>query len=242
MILRTNKLMRKTAIKTLLVAFIAIFTTNNLSAQNLQLYYDMGHKTSDLLTERPAAHATFEMMKPDKFGSTFLLADADFNQEGANMVFLEIVRSLRFWDLPLHIHLEYNGGLTSQYPIHNMGYLGLSYLFSNADHSKNLSLAASYKYIHGGLMQNTFQLAAYWEVYTNNKPFNTMGFFKYWQEDRGYNKNIILWSNQFWMNLNRLECVNDDLRLSVGGKLEISQNQYGEGFACVPMVGAKWSF
>ncbi len=103
------------------------------------------------------------MLKPDKFGSTFVLADADSNSAGANMVFLEVVRSLRFWDLPLHIHLEYNGGLTSAYPIHNMG---LSYLFLNPDHTKTLSLAASYKYIHEGAMQNTFQLAAYWNVYT----------------------------------------------------------------------------
>ncbi len=228
--------------KTILIALFALFITSNLSAQNLQLYYDMGHLTSENLSERPAAHATFEMLKPDKFGSTFILADADFNSAGANMVFLEVVRSLRFWESPLHIHLEYNGGLTSAYPIHNMGYLGLSYLFSNPDHTKTLSLAASYKYIHGGAMQNTFQLAAYWNVYFCGKLFNTMGFLKYWQEDRGYNKNMIYNSNQFWMNLNELKGVSKDLRLSVGGKIELAQNHYGEGFAWVPMVGAKWSF
>ncbi len=228
--------------KTILIALFALFTISTLSAQNLQLYYDMGHLTSKNLSKRPSIHATFEMLRPDKFGSSFVIADADFNSEGVNMVFLELVRSLRFWNSPLHIHLEYNGGLTTDHGIHNTGYLGLSYLFSNPEHSKTLSLAASYKYIHNGAMQHTFQTAAYWNVYFCGKLFNTMGFLKYWQEDRGYNKNMIYNSNQLWMNINELKGVSRDLRLSIGGKIELAQNHYGPGFACVPMVGAKWRF
>ena len=234
--------MKKSIFTLLTVALFTVLCAEKVSAQNLQLYYDMGSLANDKLSTRPAARATFEMLTPDKFGSTFVLTDAQFNQNGAEMVFLEVVRSLRFWDNPLHIHLEYNGGLSSAHPIHNMGLMGLSYLLSNADHTKTLSLAASYKYTHHGSTPHSFQLAGYWNVYFANGLFNTMGFLKYWQEDRAYAKDMILNSNQFWMNLNKLKGVSKDLRLSVGGKLELSQNHYCEGFSAIPMVGAKWSF
>ena len=234
--------MKKTFFTLLTLALFTIVCSEKAIAQNLQLYYDMGSLANDELSSRPAAHATFEMLKPDKFGSTFVLTDAQFNEKGAEMVFLEVIRSLRFWDNPLHIHLEYNGGLSSSHPLQNMGLVGLSYLFSNADHSKTLSLAASYKYSHHVAKPHSFQLAGYWNVYFAGGLFNTMGFLKYWQEDRGYAKDMILNSNQFWMNLNKFKGVSKHLRLSLGGKLELSHNHYCEGFSAIPMVGAKWSF
>ena len=234
--------MNKSIFTLLSVALFTLFCANRVSAQNLQLYYDMGSLANEKLSTRPAARATFEMLAPDKYGSTFILTDANIGSGGADMVFLEVIRSLKFWDMPLHIHLEYNGGLSAAHPLHNMGLLGLSYLFSNEDHSKTLSLAASYKYTHKGATVNSFQLAAYWNVYFAGGLFNTMGFLKYWQEDRGYAKDMILNSNQFWMNLNKLKGVSKDLNLSIGGKLELSQNHYCEGFSAIPMVGAKWSF
>ncbi len=224
-------------------AFFSLCILGDAKAQNIQLYYDMGSLTGkESLQEHPSVRATFELFKPDKYGSTFVLVDANMMETGTNQAFLEVVRSLRFWDSPLHIHLEYNGGLAANHPIPHMGYLGLSYLFTNPEHSKSLSLAASYKYIHQGAIQNSFQLAAYWNLNYSDNLFTLMGFAKYWREERGYAQDMMLFSNQFWMNLNAFDRVSDDFKFSVGGKLELAHNHYGDGFACVPLVGVKWSF
>lgn len=51
-------------------------------AQNLQLHYDLGHSLYDDLTSRPSVTTTFEMFKPDKWGSTFTFTDIDYQRDG----------------------------------------------------------------------------------------------------------------------------------------------------------------
>ena len=89
-------------------------------AQNLQLHFDPRHS----LYGNDAAPinfmtATFEMYKPDKWGSTFMFADFDFsyNDRNLGLVYTEIARDFKIKGFPLMPHFEYNGGFFFNFEI-----------------------------------------------------------------------------------------------------------------------------
>ena len=53
---------------------------------------------------------------------------------------------------------------------------------------------------------------------------------------------IFLSEPQFWLNLNKIEGVDDDFRLSVGTEWELSYNFAGNRFFVMPTLGLKWTF
>ena len=74
------------------------------------------------------------------------------------------------------------------------------------------------------------------------------GYADLWH-DNSVSGNLILSSEpQFWFNLNALESVDDDFKLSLGGELELSKNLVwpAEGinnkFYAIPTLAAKWKF
>jgi len=76
---------------------------------NLQLHYDLGK-------DRKYLTSTVEMFKPDKWGTNFLFVDIDYNggsDHHPSLGYMEIARTLKFWNGPLSAHVEYNGGLLS---------------------------------------------------------------------------------------------------------------------------------
>ena len=52
---------------------------------------------------------------------------------------------------------------------------------------------------------------------------------------------IFLSEPQFWVNLRNIKGW-DNVRLSVGGEVEISNNFVAKGFYAIPTLGAKWTF
>ena len=46
---------------------------------------------------------------------------------------------------------------------------------------------------------------------------------------------------QFWVNLNKIKGW-ENINLSVGGEVELSNNFVEEGFRAMPAIGAKWTF
>ena len=92
------------------------------AAQNLQLHYDFGkalYRSEDRSLEyRPQLTTTVEMFRPDRWGSTFFFVDMNYGSRpgdrGVLGAYWEIYRNLRFWDIPVSVHLEYNGGLDIQ--------------------------------------------------------------------------------------------------------------------------------
>ena len=52
---------------------------------------------------------------------------------------------------------------------------------------------------------------------------------------------ILLSEPQFWVNLHKIRGW-DNVHLSVGGEVELSNNFVSKGFYAIPTVAAKWTF
>ena len=236
--------MKKT---TRLMALIAAMLCLPLAskAQNLQVLYD---------TNRDYITTTFEMFRPDAFGSTFLFVDMDYATNPlvkgrAVGAYTEIAREFCFWQDSewnwLSAHAEFNGGLAGDYSFNNAWLLGLTYSGHTADFSKTWSVTASYKAIPGTIGLNgkkqphNFQLTGVWGINFAKGWCSFSGFADLWSEGSTL---IFISEPQFWVNLNKIAGWKN-IPLSVGGELELSNNFAGaDGFYARPALGAKWTF
>ena len=237
-------------LRKLLIIATLIVDFGMLSAQNIQLHYDLGrHLYNDDLSERPNVTTTVEMFKPDKWGSTFFFVDMDYTSKGIASSYWEIARELRFWQNPLSIHVEYNGGHSNRFSYNNAYLGGLTYTYNNQIFTRGFTFSAMYKYIQKHEKPNNFQLTSTWYVhFAKNGLCTFSGFADLWREkftfSDGSHKNFIFLAEpQFWVNLNKLKNVNDKFKLSAGTELELSQNFSGrKGFYAIPTIALKWSF
>ena len=213
-------------------------------AQNLQVLYD---------TSRGCVTSTFEMFRPDAFGSTFIFVDMDYSFKAIG-AYTEIARELCFWQDSewnwLSAHAEFNGGFDLDNGSYNNAWLfGLTYSGHTADFSKTWSLTASYKVIPGtmglnGKMQpHNFQLTGVWGISFANGWCSFSGFADFWREARVWQGTnfIFITEPQLWVNLNKIKGW-DKINLAVGGEVELSNNFVGKGFYVMPALGAKWTF
>ena len=225
--------------KVIFALFVFVATVSQ--AQNLQVHYDFGKDRNYLTT-------TLEMFKPDKWGNTFFFVDIDYNMGEKNhpsAAYMEIARCLKFWDGPLSLQLEYNGGLGSfnalstdfAFPINNAYLIGVDYGINNADFSKTLNLKALYKHIAG--KQESAQLTAFWGLHFMKLKISFTGFADLWLEDNtfGLNKTntVFITEPQLWYNFSE--------HLSAGTEVEVATNFAGvEGLKVCPTLAVKWNF
>jgi len=214
-----------------------------LMAQNLQVHYDFGEGRNYVTT-------TLEMFKPDKWGNTFFFVDFDYNYGKSNhpsAAYMEIARCLKFWNGPLSLHVEYNGGLGGysiltnetggSYAINNAWLVGVDYGLNNADFSKTLNLKALFKHIAG--KQESAQLTAVWGLHFMKRKLSFTGFADLWLEDNTFGlhktSTVFITEPQLWYNFNE--------HLSAGSEVEIATNFAGvEGFKVCPTLAVKWNF
>ena len=241
--------MKKNVFVLLFVA-LAASIASKAQAQNLQVLYD---------TNRDCITTTFEMFRPDAFGSTFLFVDMDYGTYApvkgrAIGAYTEIAREFCFWQDTkwnwLSAHAEFNGGFnTAAGSFNNAWLLGLTYSGHSADFSKTWSVTASYKAIPGTVGLNlkkqphSFQLTGVWGISFLDGWCSFSGFADLWREPRVWQgTNFIFISEpQLWVNLNKIEGW-DNVNLSVGGEVELSNNFVEKGFRALPALGAKWTF
>lgn len=231
---------------TRLMALIAVMLCLPMvsKAQNLQVFHD---------TQRGCITSTLEMFRPDAFGSTFYFVDLDYNPKAVG-AYTEIAREFNFWQDSewnwLSVHAEFNGGFnTTAGSFNNSWLLGLTYSGHSDDFSKTWSLTASYKAIPGTIgldlqkQPHNFQLTGVWGINFADGWCSFSGFADIWREARIWQgtKFIFLSEPQFWVNLNKIEGW-DNINLSLGGELEISNNFVEKGFRALPALGAKWTF
>ena len=213
-------------------------------AQNLQVLYD---------TNRKCVTTTFEMFRPDAFGSTFIFVDMDYAPK-AKGAYTEISRELCFWQDSewnwLSAHAEFNGGFDLGNGSYNNAWLlGLTYSGHSADFSKTWSVTASYKAIPGTVGLNlkkqphNFQLTGVWGISFANGWCSFSGFADFWREARIWQGTnfIFITEPQLWVNLNKIAGW-ENIPLSVGGEVEVSNNFVAKGFKVMPALGAKWTF
>ena len=224
---------------------------------NAQILYDFG-------SDRKFVTLTLEMFKQDKWGSTYFFVDHDFNYDkmvvgekniAQGGTYTEISRALNFWQKTQFknwsLHVEYNGGITKNYPINNAWLFGVEYLIHDATYKNTLNLDVLYKTIRKTDQNVPMQLTAVW---TCNDLFGVKGlkfdgFADFWWETHatfdgdGQAKTrhtVFITEPQLWYNVGQhFGCEN----LSVGGEVELSNN-FGStgGFKCRPCLGVKWDF
>jgi hypothetical protein len=227
--------------KKLILAVLVLAATASMAQTNLQVHYDFG-KNRNYVT------STLEMFKPDKWGNTFFFADIDYNMSDAkhpSLAYMEIARCLKFWEGPLSLHVEYNGGLGTfnvlggemAFPINNSYLIGVDYGINNANFSKTLNLKLLYKYIDG--KQQSAQLTGVWGLNFLNNKLTFSGFADFWFERTHWAANttntVFISEPQLWYNFSK--------HFSLGGEVEVATNFAGaEGVKVCPTLGAKWNF
>ncbi|PVZ14006.1 nucleoside-specific channel-forming Tsx family protein [Porphyromonas loveana] len=222
-------------------------------AQNIQMHYDFGSGIYDELGGRPKLTTTVENFTPDKWGSTYFFVDMDYTGQGIQTAYWEIARNLQFWQGPLSVHIEYNGGLSAQGSFGHDFLAGGTYTYNDATFTKGFSFSPMYKHL-GWDDYHTFQLTGTWYMHFVNGLLTFNGFFDLWGcpeklLDPGTNSSskndrvIFLAEPQFWLNLNRIKGVDKDFNLSIGTEWEISRNfARTNSFAIIPTLGLKWTF
>lgn len=228
--------------KKTLVTAIALMICISLNAQNIQLHRDFGK-------DRNYFTSTLEMFKPDKWGSTFWFVDMNYggkNMEGVSLAYWEIARGLKFWEFPMAIEAEYNGGfgrwsdgtIQGTYTINSAWLGGFSYLWNNEDFTRGITAKGLYKFIQNK-HNASFQITLVWYAYFFNKKLSFMGFADFWREDNFFvgktTKFVFLSEPQLWYNFTE--------NISLGGEVEFSYNFGGlQGFNALPTLAAKWTF
>jgi len=225
--------------KKLILFALAIVFSAAVLAQNLQLHYDMGKDRGYLTT-------TFEMFKPDKWGSTFIFVDYDYGVgqvEGVSNTYMEVSRALRFGEVPIEFKVEYNGGFGQFAPrmafqINDAWLTGIQYTWNNESFTRVLTLQALYKYIRNQ-HNASFQFTGAWGLHFFNRKLTFSGFADFWREDKSFGpiktSFVFLTEPQLWFNLTK--------NFSLGSEVEMGVN-FGpnEGLKICPTVAAKWNF
>lgn len=225
---------------------VALSISSVAKAQNIQLHYDFGHLLTEDMKARPALTSTVEMFRPDKWGSTFFFIDMDYQNSGIKSAYWEIARDLRFWKLPLSVHVEYNGGLRDDTSYDDAYLLGTNYSYNADDFSYGFGITPMYKYLAKQSNPHSFQLTGTWYYHFAKGLFTFTGFADLWgdRDFSGQNMMLFLMEPQLWFNLNKLPCIADDCNLSIGTEVEMSYNfpVKNERFYALPTIAVKWSF
>ena len=227
------------------LGFILSFSSYS---QEIQLHFDPRHGLHSDVAPRNYVTATFQMFKPDKWGSTFGFIDLDFNQTRGDigLAYMEIYRNFKIGNSPIMPHLEYNGGIVrgdnnSGFSIPNAYLVGASFVQTFG--RVNIETYVAYKYNAFDKVSNDVQWTGVWNTSLFNDKFTMSGFVDVWTENKdrlngkGGKKVILLTEPQFWYNL--------DTHLSFGSEIEISNNFYAnynsKVYIC-PTIAAKWIF
>ena len=237
--------LRRLIIPGVLVLFFYLTPTGTSYAQNLQLHYDFGGLMHpDELGSRPSLTTTAELFKGDKWGSTFYFIDMDYAEGGIKQAYWELARELKFWDAPLSLHLEYNGGLSNQFSYGDSYLAGATYSYASPDYSFIINFTPMYKYLRGNKRPHSFQFTTVWNYRFAKGLLSFDGFLDLWTNGDlpGKAPVISLTEPQLWLYLNKLKGVSPDFNLSVGTEWELSYNFAGAKFYAIPTIALKWTF
>lgn len=231
--------------KKLFFAAASMFLALGASAQNIQLHYDFNRSDDN---SKAVFTSTVEMFKPDKYGSTFFFVDMNYGEadvKGVSLSYWEIARSLKFWDGPLALHVEYNAGhgmftnknsITgySGFNINPAWLFGVDYVWNNANFTRGVTLSAMYKSIKD-YDKGSFQLTGVWYMHMLNNKVTFSGFADLWRQDAFEDgKYVFLAEPQLWYNVTK--------NFSVGGEIEFSNNFVSSDFEVYPTAAIKWNF
>lgn len=245
--------------KRIFATVASVVAALTMTAQNVQLHYDLGHSLNKNLSNRPSVTTTFEMFKADSWGSTYTFTDVDYQRDGVAGAYWEIAREFNLTNnKQWAAHVEYNGGLTSDEDswvatrFQHAFLAGGAWNWHSADFSRTFSFQALYKYYfknrhYGAHAFNSLQLTGVWGITFANQLCTFSGFVDGWYDPSVNGKWVVVSEPQFWFNLNALKGM-EKVKLSVGTEVELSNNfvwnKKGQNnrFYAIPTVALKWSF
>ncbi|WP_340111760.1 DUF5020 family protein [Maribellus mangrovi] len=225
----------------LLFSFVTLITS--LSAQNIQLHYDLGEG-------RKFFTSTVEMFRPDKYGSTFFFIDMDYSSDernvdnGISLGYWEIARAFKWNETQMIMpRVEYNGGVFKLdgdlpwVPIENCWLAGVEHSWASADFSKIFTLQGNYKYIKDK-EDASFQITAVWTIQMLENKLTFTGFADFWKEEMNWGTSTtdfrLLTEPQLWYNFNS--------HFAVGSEVEIGSNFVGDKVNVCPTLAIKATF
>lgn len=230
---------------------LLLFAVSIISySQEIQLHFDPRHALNNDVVPRNYFTATFQMFKPDKWGSTFGFIDVDFNQSKGNigLAYLEIYRNIKVGNSPIMPHIEFNGGIVrgdnfSGFSIPNAYLVGGAY--DHAFGTVFISTYLVYKYNTFDKVSHDVQWTGIWNTNLFDNKVTLTGFIDVWTENKdrvsgkGGKKVILLTEPQFWYNI--------DKNLSFGSEIEITNNFYATSnyknkLYVFPTIAGKWTF
>ena len=223
---------------------LAILTVSAaLQAQNLQLHFDPRNTLyGDEVAGSNYLTATFEMFKPDQWGSTFMFVDFDLNNSKKNigLVYAEIAREFKIGDFPLMPHLEFNGGLGNGFSIPSSFLAGFGYPFQLGNFF--MSTYVAYKLNAFQEVSNDAQWTVTWNATVAGGKLSLAGFFDLWSENKDRTgaesgkKLIMLSEPQLWYNFTP--------NFALGTEVELSYNFVvgPNHFYAIPTLATKWNF
>lgn len=228
-------------------------------AQNVQFHYDLGHNIDSELSGRPSVTTTVEMFKADKWGSTYMFTDLDYQRDGVAGAYWEISREFNLTpNKQWAAHVEYNGGLSSDEKTWNAtrfqhaALLGGAWNWHNVNFSKTFSVQLLYKQFFksrhmGAKAFSSVQLTEVWGINFANNLMSFSGFCDLWYNSNVNGNFIFLSEPQLWVNLNAIKGW-EGVNLSIGSEVELSNNfvwnDHGKNnkFYAIPTLAAKWTF
>ena len=237
--------------KILFSALLVLASLPAFAQLNVQMHYDFAKALyGSELDNRPRWTATIENFKADKWGSTYFFVDGNFADNTLESAYAEFAREFRFWEAPLAVHVEYNGGLSGNGSYNDAYLAGGAWNWANKDFSKTFSLQLLYKYLARQQVgsKHSWQVTTVWGIHFANGLCTFSGYADLWH-DGSVKGNLMLSSEpQFWFNLAALDSVDDDFKLSLGAELELSKglvwptDGMNDRFYAIPTLAAKWTF
>lgn len=230
---------------TILMILFGIGGLFKVQSQNVYFFYDFGSLLYEDCASRPMFTTTVDLFHADKWGSTFFFVDMDYTAKGISKAYWEINRTLKFWEAPVSLSLEYDGGLTRNFSFSNAYLGGVQYGYENEDFSKGFALTLFYKYIQGNFLPHNFQFTGTWHLDFGHNAATFTGFVDVWSEPQpGERDDFVFQSEpQLWYHFNSIKGVNEKFNLSIGSEIEFSYNLVlPDRFLVIPTVALKWKF
>lgn len=219
--------------KGILIAAACLFSTL-LSAQNLQLHYDLRHTVDPARNPHNFPTLYFEYFKSRDSGhafikpSSFLLkTEADLQGSGNNIgkFYLQISQSFRCWKPKIFLQLQYSGGAGITEPKQYSYYITNTYAAGIETHlmwkGTLFSSVLFYKYVPYTRPTHDFLYTLYWWRGLFHYKLELPGDFSIWTENKDHGdaataglrgKRFSFFAEpQIWYNLNPV--------LAVGSKI-----------------------
>jgi Domain of unknown function (DUF5020) len=208
------------------ILFAACLLTTGLSAQNLQLHYDLRHTVDpaenphnfptlyyEYFKTRDSGHA---LIKPGNF---LLKTEADLLGEGTNIgkFYFQVSQSFRCWTPKIFLQLQYSGGAGITNPKQYSYYLTNTYQ-AGAEipfqwKSAYLTTVLDYRYVSYTKPTNDPIFTQYWYKGLLHYKLELAGDFSVWTENKNHGdaataglagKRFFFFAEpQVWYNINK---------------------------------------